>query len=352
MPQISDSEYKKGYKIFGKDVLDEKGSVVRSDAEAPGTGVQGPVNTEQQTPPGQLPGVDGQTTGTGGIFNYQTAVRLALNEATTKRKGSQMATLAPFTAGLPNNALSQVIGSINEGANLDATGTYKSFLDSQAEERKIQQQKEENALDIVKEMASDGSLGELPDGAIIALSKNSGIDAAQLLAWRTSVKKDKELGVEKIKAEIEATKALAQQRRDGDGSGGGGNYGSTKALTVGTKNKYFNSLPNTVTQGKYNYVMDNINDLIAGTQLTENNRYDFWGTSAKWIDEQTHTQGSPLYGITSSDLNALLWEKFHPDGLAGFNKEVNNQKTASQVNNPKTTNIDRLLNSPYFGGGK
>lgn len=272
MPQITDQELKQGYGILGKDVVDKTGKVVRSDpAPVTSTGTQGPVSTSQQTPPGQLPPLGDQSASTGGIFNYQTAVRLALNEATSSRKGSQMSTLAPYTAGLPNNALSQVIGSINQGANLDATGTYKSFTDAQSEEQKIKQQQQQNTLDIVKAMANDGSLGDLPDGALLAMSKASGIDAGQLLAWRTGVKSKNEQEVEKAKQDIELVKSqiaenVAQAGAASRSNQGNGSSGSAFAFTADDKRRLLGSgLTNTeITAIETNLKKGNSIDTILG----------------------------------------------------------------------------------------
>lgn len=335
MPTITDQEYQKGYKIIGSDVVDDKGGVVRTEgAAAPGN--TAPGSTDQQTPPGSLGGSLPPTNGS--IFDYQTVIRQALNEASTQRKNQQMGSIAPFTAGLPNNALTSVISSIKQGANLDATGTYKSFLDSQETERQLQQQKEKNTLDIVKAMADDGSLGDLPDGALLALAKTSGLDAGQLLSWRQGVKSKNELTQKKTLAEIEQIKsATAENYAQARAAGQQNTYQNNKPLTITDLKKY--NLPSSLTQGKLKYLTDNLQEATAGVKLTDANRYELWGKTAEWVDAQHNDSTSPLYGYTASDFDALLWEKFHPEGLAGWNKQ-NGKKTAAQVNSG--TDLEQL----------
>lgn len=214
MPQLSDEEYKQGYHILGSDVVNGAGKVIRSDsADTTAT----PIATKNpDAAPNQQanlpPAAGDQNTGdqsTSSIFNYQTAVRLALNEATATRKGGQMGAVSSITSGLPNNALSSVIDSINQGANLSAEGTYKSFVDSQNKALAIEQQNKQNTIDVMKSMAADGSFAELPDGAIIALAKSSGVDAATLLGWRQNIKSKNELIKQKAIADINATNAQA-----------------------------------------------------------------------------------------------------------------------------------------------
>lgn len=186
MPSLSDAEYQAGNKIVGTDVVDPSGNVVRSD-NTTGTGPVGETTAPADGSQPSLPTDNTDDSSAGSILNYQQAARDALNEASATRKGAQLSALAPYTQGLPNSDLTNVIGMINQGAGAVADTAFSSFVAAQNTALNLQQTNKNNAFNLINQIASNDGFGELPDSAITALAKSSGISTDTLLGLRTAM---------------------------------------------------------------------------------------------------------------------------------------------------------------------
>lgn len=121
----------------------------------------------------------------------------------------------------------------------------------------------------------------------------------------------------------------------GGGSGSSDVYTSTKPVSQSIQTKY--NLPATVTEGNFNRVKDAIqaavNQVTGGKgvgSLTVEQRYSLWGQAADDLQAA---------GYDPTDFNALLWETFHPEGLAGYKKYVlgqpdKNTSSSTSIKNP------------------
>jgi len=208
MPQLTDQEYNQGYKILGADVVDAQGKVVRSDSTT-GTG---PAPADGGTPTdGSQPTLPDNTGGNdqslGSIYNFQQAARAALNEAAATRKGAQLSALQPYTQGLPNSDLSGVIGMINQGAGQVADTAFSSFIAAQNKALDLEQTNKNNAFNLINQIASNDGFGELPDAAISALAKSSGIPTDTLLGLRTAMASKDPLVRQKALADLNQARA-------------------------------------------------------------------------------------------------------------------------------------------------
>jgi hypothetical protein len=229
MPQITDAEYKAGFKIIGADVVDPGGKVVRSDnnatnVSAPATTAAPPVQNQQSAV--NLP-IVAQSNEDSPLANLKLALRDALNEGGRRRLEEGIKQISPISEGLPPGSMGQVVDMIRNSVATPIESIYKTSVDAIEEEARLKAEKQKNALDIIKQMADDGSLGDLPDEAILAMSKSSGLDAGQLLSWRVSIKRDKDLGLEKARKEIELLNAqIGATGRSNRGSGAPGAAGT------------------------------------------------------------------------------------------------------------------------------
>ena len=160
-----------------------------------------PTTPGTETPAGNLSTLGGDTSRSS-LGNLQTALRDALNEAGKRRMTADLGAIAPLAEGATPGSMGQIVALIRNSVSTPIESVFKDILDQKAEEQKIAQQNRQNALDIVKAMASDGSLGGLPDEAILAISKTTGLDAGQLLQWRTNVKTKDDLLIQKTQADI------------------------------------------------------------------------------------------------------------------------------------------------------
>ncbi len=153
------------------------------------------------------------TTASGGMMtNLSTALRSALDEAATSKKTARIKALSGnMPAGSDPSVISAAIGLANNGVQSGEDKTYSDTLNAV-------QATQKNSLDLLKTFASDGSLGDMPDSAVMALSKSAGLDEGTALAWKAKINKankqddeQKALTMQNLQLEIQTKqKALTQ----------------------------------------------------------------------------------------------------------------------------------------------
>jgi len=163
--------------------------------------------------PGEVP-----AEGTGGINAFTEAMRQAMNEGATKRKVAGMEQFAPLTEGLKPGSLSSVVDIIKSSVGKSAEDIFAGAVALQKDVLEAEQVKREQSLDLLSTFAKDGTLGELPDSALLSLGRSAGLGEGATLAWRSRIKtaadidtKMAELEVVKIQSEIEENKAQVRE---------------------------------------------------------------------------------------------------------------------------------------------
>lgn len=124
----------------------------------------------------------GNTTAAPGMMtSLSSALREALDEAATAKKASRIKALSGnMPAGSDPNVISAAIGLANSGVQSGENQTYKDTMDAV-------QVAQKNSLDLLKTFASDGSLANMPDSSLMAMSKAAGLDEGTALAWKAKI---------------------------------------------------------------------------------------------------------------------------------------------------------------------
>ncbi len=175
--------------------------------------------------------ISGDTNAGNRFGNFSLALKNAINEGSADRKAMQMGAVMPFVTGNVGG-MSSVVDFITQNAQTSATSVLSSVMGGFEAEIEDQRKKQEFAYNVIKDMANDGSLGQIPDSALLSMGAQAGLPQGTLLAWRSRISsaakisdEKAQLEIQKIESEIEENLASAaasgRSNRGGDGSGDG-----------------------------------------------------------------------------------------------------------------------------------
>ncbi len=156
----------------------------------------------------------------GSMTDFQTTLKNALNEAGKNRLANNYQLAGGLTGGTPGT-LGSVVDMIRSGPSTDVASTFKTVVDSVGEQQK-------NSLDLLKTFADDGSLAEMPDASLMAMAKSAGLPEGTALAWKARIAasakmsdQEKQLTLQKLKADIANTNSEIANRGKDNGPGKG-----------------------------------------------------------------------------------------------------------------------------------
>ena len=154
------------------------------------------------------------TQGAGSLSNFRLALKNALNEAGKERVADRFQQTFPAAGGVPGT-MGSIVSMIRSSVAAPVEDVFTTILETRAEERN-------QSMDLLETFAKDGTLGTLPDSALVAIGNNAGLSQETVLSWKTRIAtavavddRTSQLEQLKIQSEIEENKAQAQKIRKG-----------------------------------------------------------------------------------------------------------------------------------------
>lgn len=279
----------------------------------------------------------------------------------TEEMFGQLGTLGIKPENIRGTSVQQIIGTLQENTSNPIEKSFATMGEQLDSIQKEQEQKKLDArtnLNAIQNMIIESNKGwdTIPDALkqdILKLEKDSGLPTGTLEAF-TRAKPKAKLMATNSGYDSAGREIISFVYEDEDGnpgvvktvktggvrppSGGGGNpTTSVKPISEATRNKFF--LPSTTTQGEFNTINDAIKSFVTGNGgVNNNNRYDLWDGAVK---------GLQAMGVNPSAYDALMWDYFHPEGLAGFKTHRLGQaeKKSGKVNLDAAA-IANIMNQP------
>ncbi|MDP8219184.1 MAG: hypothetical protein P9M03_10730 [Candidatus Theseobacter exili] len=176
----------------------------------------------EEKPTGDISGKLEPESVTGGLGNFRLALKAALTEAAQEQRGDLFKQVYPVLGGAPGS-VGDVLKMIRSQVVPPVEEVFTTILETRTKQQ-------EQSMDLLETFAKDGTLGTMPDSALITIGRNAGLDEGVVTAWKsriaTAVVQDERMGQFeelKIQAEIENIKARTAEI----GIGGAESYAPT-----------------------------------------------------------------------------------------------------------------------------